>query len=602
MIAARFYFAVSLLVIPFNTLHAESASSAIRWQEFSEDIFKRAAREKKLILMDVEAVWCHWCHVMDRETYSDPEVQRLIAKNFIAIRVDQDARPDISTRYQDYGWPATIVLSADGTDLVKRRGYIRLQSMKEMLSEVARNPVPHSDERKDATEQEQLIGAQDGTLSAELATKLVTNHERFFDLERGGLDFSHRYINPDSIEYLLNESARGNTGYEIFARKTLTGALKLIDPTWGGAYQYSTDRDWDHAHFEKIVPTQALNIRSYALGYIQLGDRAYLTAAQAVHAYLKRFLTSPEGAFYTSQDADVIRGVHSEDYFALDDEHRRKQGIPQVDTHRYSYENGLLISALVDLYAVTGDGDVVNDAKRAANWIITNRSLPGGGFRHDERDAGGPYLRDSLAMAQGLLSLYSATGDRSLLKQSTEAAHFIIKTFSHPTQLGLISYAMRKGLVLKPPLLQEENIPAARFFNLLSHYTGDPKFKEAAARTLKWLVQPKVALQSSTEVGILIANREIRTSPVHLTIVGHKDEQGSKELLAAALRVPGAYKRIDWWDKREGPLVNPDVQYPDLSKPAAFVCTASRCSLPIFAPDGIAKILSARVTSDPAAY
>ena len=95
---------------------------AIVWRSWSPAAFADAGREHKFVLLDLEAVWCHWCHVMDQETYSDPKVIALINARYIALRVDQDARPDLSNRYEDYGWPATVVFAADGSEIVKRQG------------------------------------------------------------------------------------------------------------------------------------------------------------------------------------------------------------------------------------------------------------------------------------------------------------------------------------------------------------------------------------------------------------------------------------------------------------------------------------------------
>src|ERR1700749_2470209 len=107
----------------------------------------------------------------------------------------------------------------------------------------------------------------------------------------------------------------GDTQAEHMARQTLTEQLHLLDPTWGGVYQYSMGSDWNSPHFEKIMQMQAENLRIYSLAYAQWGDPAYLHAAQEIRRYLKTFLTSPEGAFYTSQDADLIEGHNGAENF-----------------------------------------------------------------------------------------------------------------------------------------------------------------------------------------------------------------------------------------------------------------------------------------------
>src|SRR5438067_3298284 len=99
-------------------------AGAIDWQPWSDGVFDRARRENRFVLLDLEAVWCHWCHVMDETTYADPKVAALINARYVAVKVDQDSRPDLSNRYEDYGWPATIVFNESGGEIVKRRGYM----------------------------------------------------------------------------------------------------------------------------------------------------------------------------------------------------------------------------------------------------------------------------------------------------------------------------------------------------------------------------------------------------------------------------------------------------------------------------------------------
>src|SRR5687767_4206625 len=106
---------------------------ALEWQDWSGAVFERARAERRLVLLDLGAVWCHWCHVMEETTYRDPEVVALLRDHFVAVKVDQDARPDLSNRYEDYGWPATIVFDAEGRELVKFRGYIPPERMRSLL-------------------------------------------------------------------------------------------------------------------------------------------------------------------------------------------------------------------------------------------------------------------------------------------------------------------------------------------------------------------------------------------------------------------------------------------------------------------------------------
>jgi uncharacterized protein YyaL (SSP411 family) len=116
--------------------------------------------------------------------------------------------------------------------------------------------------------------------------------------------------------------------------------------------------------------------------YGQSHTPEYLVAAQNVHRFVRPFLTSPDGAFYVSQDADVTSGRQSASFFSLGDEKRRAIGIPRIDKHLYARENGWMINALARLYAVTGDASTLAEAERSARWVTIHRSLAGGGFAH----------------------------------------------------------------------------------------------------------------------------------------------------------------------------------------------------------------------------
>jgi uncharacterized protein YyaL (SSP411 family) len=319
----------------------------------------------------------------------------------------------------------------------------------------------------------------------------------------------------------------------------------------------------------------------YALAYGQFGDARYLQAVRDIHRYATTFLRSPEGAFYTSQDADLVRGEHSEKYFALNDAGRRKLGVPVVDKHRYARENGWMIHALATAYTVTGDGTYLDDAQRAARWIIANRSLPGGGFRHDERDVAGPYLEDALAMSEAFLALYTATGDRKWLASAESGAAFIEQHFRGPLP-GYLTSAPRAGSKLQPKSNIDENIPLARFANLLHRYTGNARYRTMSDYALRMLVTDQVASSQLTAPGILLAAFESANDPLHITIVGGKSDAAAVTLFESALRYTAVYRRIEWWDRSEGNMPNPDVRYPQLPRAAAFICTDSTCSLPIF--------------------
>lgn len=547
-----------------------AAKNDIAWQAWSPAVFEQAKREQRFVFLYLEAVWCHWCHVMQAETFPNSDVQRLLGERYLAVKVDHDANPLLANRYRDYGWPALIFFAPDGQEIVKRAGYIAPGDFARLLKTIVEDPTPEDEEAAP-------VIAGPARLAPAARAHLLRLHDESYDARLGGLRTAQKFIDRDSVEYAL--AHHNQPSERAKAEQTLTAALALMDPVWGGAYQYSTGGVWTNPHYEKIMRVQAGYLRIYAQAWSALRRPADLAAAHSIRDYLLNFLRSPEGAFYTSQDADLVQGRKAQEYFALNDTERRKRGIPRIDKNRYAQENGQAIEALSALYETSGDDAALQAAKQAAAWVLKHRSLPGGGFRHGERDPGGPFLGDTLAMGRAFLQLYRATADRAWLEHAGRSARFIAQQF-RATAAGFNTAAIQSGPV-QPLPVTEENISAARFFNLLFHYSGDAAFRQQAEHAQKWLngIAPNIPLE---EIGIVLADEELTRDPLHLTVVGAKSDAVARELFAAALRAPGAYKRVEWWDRTEQALANSDVTYPELERAAGYVCTARRCSAPAF--------------------
>lgn len=574
---------------------APQKKGALTWEKWDDKIFDRAKQEQKFVLLDLEAVWCHWCHVMDEETYSNPDVIKLLKKKFILVNVDQDSRPDLSHKYEDFGWPATIIFDADGKEIVKRQGYINPERMKKLLTAIIKDPTP------EAAAKQEITFRTESSLTKEIKDELDKKHVDGYDTKNGAWGFHHKFLDWDSVEYSMQLGLAGDKDATARVIGTLDGQLNLLDPVWGGIYQYSTDGDWQHPHYEKIMQMQGENLRIYSMGSMIFKNEKYLNAAKSIADYLNKFLTSPDGAFYTSQDADLVPGQHSEDYFNLDDQARRKRGIPRVDKHVYARENGWAINGFAHLYMATGDQAYLTQATRAADWIIKNRSLTGGGYSHDERDNAGPFLGDSLSMGRAFLSLYEATADKKWLERAQGCADFIGKHFNNyagsdkDKTAGYVTADPDSSKVAKPVPLLDENIMLARFSNLLFQYTGKQEHQQMAKQCMRYLSTPQVArIRSIMVAGILIADRQISTVPFHITIVGSKNDPQAKALFSAALRSPSVYRRIEWYDRKEGSLPNMDVEYPELPKAAAFSCGNGVCSTPAYDTEALSALIEKR--------
>jgi uncharacterized protein len=560
---------------------ADSPTQPVAWHHgWSDDLFAQAKKEHKFVLLDLEAIWCHWCHVMDATTYLDPKVQQLMAEKYIAVKVDQDSRPDLSNRYEDYGWPATVVFGPDGKEIVIRQGYIPPPGMAAMLQAIIDDPSPGPSVRALAP-----VRAAGPALAPDVRAELVHRTNDTYDDQYGAWGRVQKFMDWDATEYCMTLAQTGDARGEVMAKGTLAGQLHLIDPVWGGVYQYSTDGDWDHPHFEKIMQMQAEDLRTYANAYALWHDPVYLKAANDIHHFLSTFLLSPQGAFYTSMDADLIEGVHSSGYFALDDAGRRKLGIPKIDHHIYSRENAWAINAVAALYAATGQPQALDEPKTAAAWIVANRSLEGGGFKHGDSDPAGPYLGDTLSMGRAMLELYAVTGDRNWLTRAQAAADFIIAHFTASDYVGVATSDLSASETFRPRPELDENVMAVRFANLLAHYTGKVQDRKLAETAMSYLAAPAIAESRSTMVaGILMADAEIGGDPLHVTVVGSKSDAGAQALFATAVSFYKPYKRLEWYDPAEGKLPNADVEYPVFNRAAAFTCTGSACSSPAYTP------------------
>src|SRR4029453_9762551 len=293
-------------------------------------LFEKARRENKFILLDLEAVWCHWCHVMEETTYRDSKVLSLLQSRYLPVKVDQDSRPDLANRYLNYGGPATVIFDPDGTEIVKRRGYIEPEAMGRLLEAVLKDPSPEKDSVQDSSRE-----IFNPVLADSLRKELETRHRASYDEALGGLKNEQKFLDRDAAEYALLLAREGDKGEEARARQTLRAVEGLIDPVWGGVYQYSTHGDWKHPHYEKLTIRQGEYLRIYALAYSLFRDPKDLKAALDIERYLKTFQRGPGGAFCASQDADLKPGEKSHEYFALGDGERRARGLPRVDPNFY---------------------------------------------------------------------------------------------------------------------------------------------------------------------------------------------------------------------------------------------------------------------------
>jgi uncharacterized protein YyaL (SSP411 family) len=338
----------------------------VDWHSWGEAAFAKAQSDDKPILLDIGAVWCHWCHVMDRESYEDAEVAEVINRHFVAVKVDRDERPDVDARYQaavsaisgQGGWPLTAFLTPDGRpyfggtyiprdDRYGRPGILRvLAAMAQVWHERREEALETAGSVMAAIEQNESFSSRGTELSLALIDKLVASITAQFDPRNGGFGAQPKFPHPAALDLLLqvavtrdNEKAR--QAFTVTLEKMAAGGV--YDQLAGGFHRYSVDERWVVPHFEKMLYDNTELLRNYVHGFQSFSHEAFLVTAREIVGWLDEVMTDRErGGFYASQDADV--GLDDDgDYFTWTaDEARAVLDIDEFEVASLYWDIGAL--------------------------------------------------------------------------------------------------------------------------------------------------------------------------------------------------------------------------------------------------------------------
>jgi uncharacterized protein YyaL (SSP411 family) len=301
----------------------------VQWHPWGEAAFARAQAENKPILLDIGAVWCHWCHVMDRESYEDPELARIINEHYVAVKVDRDERPDVDARYQaavsaisgQGGWPLTGFLTPDGRpyfggtyfprdDRYGRPGFGRvLLTMAQVWHDRRDEALESATSVMAAIEHNESFSGRGGELTLALVDKLANSAIAQFDPRNGGFGSQPKFPHPAALDLLLQLAFnRGNTAareaFNVTLEKMARGGV--YDQIAGGFHRYSTDERWVVPHFEKMLFDNTELLRNYTHGFQSFVREDFRQTAREIIAWLDAVMTDRErGGFYASQDADI---------------------------------------------------------------------------------------------------------------------------------------------------------------------------------------------------------------------------------------------------------------------------------------------------------
>lgn len=315
-----------------------AAHQPVHWLPWGDAAFARARAEDKPILLDIGAVWCHWCHVMDGESYEDPAVAAVLNRDFVCVKVDRDERPDVDTRYQravqaltgQGGWPLTAFLTPEGEvffggtyfppedNAFGRPGFLSVLGRMVQLYRDERDKVAGNAAAIRTHVAQSLDESKAGPLDPDLPGRIADQMARLFDVRYGGFGTAPKFPHPAAVEFLV---ARWHDTHEPWPReiveKTLHGMARggVRDHLGGGFHRYSVDERWIVPHFEKMSYDNSELLRAYCTGYAAFGEPHWREVASGIVDWVLDVLADRDRrAFATSQDADV--GEHDDgDYW-----------------------------------------------------------------------------------------------------------------------------------------------------------------------------------------------------------------------------------------------------------------------------------------------
>jgi uncharacterized protein YyaL (SSP411 family) len=467
-------------------------ASEIRWREWGDKPFEEAAEQGKLVLLSISAVWCHWCHVMDETTYSDPEVIELINRDFIPVRVDNDRHPEINRRYNQGGWPTTAFLSPQGA-LLAGTTYLPPQQMREVLRRFRQLWREQGDEINLQVEQalaeagkqgELAPPSPSGTLHPGIRDEVWRAVSRAQDREHGGLGSAPKFPMFEALDLALDlhldrDSLSALAWAELTARRMLEGGV--YDKVEGGLFRYSTTPDWSVPHYEKMLMDNArfalLLLRLYAL----TGDRSYSGGAAEVLAYLGGTLSDGKGRFFGSQDAD-------EEYYSLDREGRGKAKPPPVDRTLYADGQAVAAAAFLKGGAVL-DAEDLRGTGLAALQVLASlhdreRGLP---HYHDGWGGGGwGLLEDQVAALEAFLCGYQHLEDPEWLERARRLAGLVLRYYRDGGGALLDMDGRFAPARVQPQRAELEAASGlARSLIILSELDGDTSYGDASRSILE---------------------------------------------------------------------------------------------------------------------
>jgi uncharacterized protein len=609
---------------PYLLQHADNP---VDWYPWGEEALARAREEDKPILLSVGYAACHWCHVMEHESFEDAATAALMNESFVCIKVDREERPDVDSVYMDAvvsltghgGWPMTVFLKPGGEPFFggtyfppePRHG---LPSFRQLLAAVAaawkdRRAEIERDADSIVERLRQSVEPSREPLTSGLLVDAVRGLRQQFDPVWGGFGTAPKFPPASVLEFLLRR------GELDMSTKTLDSMALggMYDLVGGGFHRYSVDREWLVPHFEKMLYDNALLVPAYLHGWLLTGNDRHRQVAEETLEYMLRELRLPDGGFASAQDADtdgvegltytwtqdagvpsellqpvehgrfVVRGELDPELRAHLFEEREQRPKPLRDDKAIAAWNGLALAALAEGGRRLRRADLVDAARACAEFLLGSLSTPDGRLFRTWREGRARHtgvLEDYADVANGLYELHVATGELRWLEQSRRLAGLAVELFADSERGGFfLTPADGEQLVSRKKDLDDHPTPSgnsmlAYVLLRLARLWGDSELERQAVGVLRLVA--RMLPQAPSAFGHALCALDLHLSPSReIAVIGSPDT----DVARAALAPFEPNTVVAFGPSDEVPLLRGKSTVD--GRPAVYVCENFACQRPV---------------------
>jgi uncharacterized protein YyaL (SSP411 family) len=628
---------------PYLLQHADNP---VDWYPWGEEAFERARAEDKPILLSIGYSACHWCHVMEHESFEDDETARLMNDLFVNVKVDREERPDVDALYMDAvlaltgagGWPTTVFLTPARVPFYGGTYYPPeprhgMPAFREVLSAIAelyrerRGEVEGSASRlEEALGRASRAAPSSEPLTEGLLRDAARGLRTQFDPDWGGFGGAPKFPPASTLEFLLRMHLRGDEQALPMVTKTLDAmaAGGMYDLVGGGFHRYAVDRTWLVPHFEKMLYDNALLASAYLHGWVVTGNERYRRVVEETLEYVLRELALPEGAFASAQDADtdgvegltftwtVDEGVPEELLHPFEDGRsiirgeleeelrerlftiREQRPKPLRDDKAIASWNGLLLAALAEAGRRLDRADWLDAGTRLAEFLLGPLSDDDGRLYRTYREGRAKntgFLEDYADVAHGLYELHVATGELRWLEEANRLTRLAVELFADEERGGFFLTPVHgEQLIARQKSFDDHPTPSGNSmlaFDLLrlARIYGDDELTRHAVGVLRLIREALAAAPHA--FGHALSALDLHFSPPReLAVTGPV----TSEVARAALE-PFEPNTVVAVGPADGVPLLEGKSLVD-GRPAVYVCENFACQAPVTDAGNLSKRLT----------